>query len=417
MRGWAKLGWTDEWGPMSGDRPAPAMAGGARRPEDALWPASAEPVGVGLVGCGAASGLHLRALASLEHARLVALADVRPERAAERAAEFDALLAVRGRSGSVGREPVAVYPDLDGLLSDPRVELVDVCTPSGTHAALGATALAAGRHVLVEKPIDVSLSAATDLLAAWRRAGRQASVVSQHRFDDGSRRLASALAAGRLGRVVLGEGQAHWWRTQAYYDADAWRGTWVLDGGALSNQGVHLVDQLCWLLGPVEAVFARADTVAHRMEAEDVLVATLRFQSGALGGLVVTTATKPGAPETLFVGGTEGSVLLRAGAVVDWVVAGDEAILSAGTDPAGTVSGRAGVPQSAATGSGGLATEAHRRQLADVLAAVRTGRPPSVSLEDGWRALAVIDAAYRSVESGVEERVRPLPAADEAPVL
>lgn len=402
---------------MSEDRPAPVSAGEAPRPEEAAWPPSAAPVGVGLVGCGAVSGLHLRALAGLEHARLVALADVRADRAAERAAEFDSLVAARGRSGSAGRSPVAVYSDLESLLSDPRVELVDVCTPSGTHAVLGAAALAAGRHVLVEKPIDVSLSAATDLLVAWRRAGRQASVVSQHRFDDGSRQLASALAAGRLGRVVLGEGQAHWWRTQAYYDADAWRGTRALDGGALSNQGVHLVDQLCWLLGPVEAVFARADTVAHRMEAEDVLVATLRFQSGALGGLAVTTATKPGAPETLFVGGTEGSVLLRAGAVVDWVVPGDEAIFSAGIDPAGSAPGGAGVPQSAATGSGGLAAEAHRRQLADVVAAVRTGRPPSVSLEDGWRALAVIDAAYRSVESGAEEQVRPLPAPDEVPVV
>jgi len=398
---------------MNRGRPPAAAPREASSAEEVLWPPSAEPVGVGLVGCGVVSGLHLRALAGLEHARLVAVADQRIERATARAAEFDALVAAQGRSGSAGREPVAVHRDLEGLLADPRVELVDVCTPSGTHAALAAAALAAGRHVLVEKPIDVSLEAATDLLRIGRRAGRQASVVSQHRFDDGARRLASALAAGRLGRIVLAEGRAHWWRTQAYYDADAWRGTRALDGGALSNQGVHLVDQLCWLLGPVEAVFARADTVAHRMEAEDVLVATLRFTSGALGGLAVTTATKPGAPETLFVGGTEGSVLLRAGAVVDWAVGEDEAVLSPGTDPAGTVSG---VPPSAATGSGGLAAEAHRRQLADVATAVRTGRPPSVSLEDGWRALAVIDAAYRSVESGAEEEVRALPAGDGAPV-
>ena len=336
-------------------------------------------VGIGILGCGTIGPLHAEAIASIPGARLVAVADERPERAEE--------LARKAGGDVVARR------DLAELLAVPGVDLVCVCTPSGTHGELGCAIARAGRHVVLEKPIDTDPGAADRVVAEAARAGVVLSVIAQHRFDDGLVRLHRALATGELGEIVLGEGRAWWYRTQEYYDADAWRGTWALDGGALTNQGVHLVDLLCWLLGHVESVFARSRTAAHVMEAEDLLVASLRFASGALGALTVTTASFPGAPETIAVAGPEASVLVESGRVVSWRRAGDETG-AGGPDPA------APAVASAARGSRGLAVDAHRAQLRDVVDAVREGRRPAVTGEDGRAALGVIAAAYASARSG-----------------
>lgn len=339
-------------------------------------------IGIGILGCGTVGRLHAEAIAGLEGARLTAVADCRPERA---------------RSYAAAAGGVRALGSVEEMLSLDEVDLVCVCTPSGTHAALGCQAAAAGRHVVLEKPIDVTLEAADAVIAACRRAGVHLSVISQHRFDAGVTALRDALRLGSLGSVVLADARAWWYRTQAYYDADAWRGTWAADGGALLNQGVHLVDLCRWLLGPIEAVFARSATVAHRMEAEDVVVATLRWASGALGSLCVTTATPPGQPETLFVGGTDGSVLLEAGSVRSWHV-------STGLDGARSPNGERPAT-TAAMGSRNLAVDAHRAQLQDVVDAVGAGREPAVTGADGRAALAVVLAAYESARTGREALV------------
>jgi len=347
-------------------------------------------VGIGLVGCGNVGALHLEALTAMSSSKVLAVADPRPERAASYAERCGA----------------KACGSLDELLEVPGVDLVDICTPSGTHGALGVQAASAGKHVVVEKPIDVGLDAARALIDATSSAGVVLSVISQHRFDPGALALKAAVERGRLGLVVLGEGHARWYRAQSYYDADDWRGTWALDGGALMNQGVHLVDQLCWLLGPVESVFARSATRMHKMEAEDAIVATICFASGALGSLSVTTASAPGAPETLFVGGSEGSARLRAGTIVDWEVPGARPAAAppeapGGQEPAGAW--RTGGPESsAAAGSANLAVNAHRAQLQDVVDAIVERRQPRVTGQDGWQALAVVRAAYESVRQGRE---------------
>ena len=334
-------------------------------------------VGIGILGCGTIGPLHAEAVAGIAGARLVAVADQHLERAEEVA---------RGAGGDV-----VARGDLHGLLAVPGVDLVCVCTPSGTHADLGCAIAEAGRHVVLEKPIDTDPGAAERVLKTAAKAGVVLSVIAQHRFDEGFARLHRAIGAGELGEVVLGEGRAWWYRTQAYYDADAWRGTWALDGGALSNQGVHLVDLLLWLLGPVDSVFARSRTAAHAMEAEDVIVASLRFASGALGALTVTTASYPGAPETIAVAGPEASVLVESGRVVSWRSARGAA----------EEDGAVGLPAaSAARGSRGLAVDAHRAQLQDVVDAVREQRRPAVTGEDGCAALAVVAAAYASARDG-----------------
>jgi UDP-N-acetyl-2-amino-2-deoxyglucuronate dehydrogenase len=353
--------------------------------------AGAGVVGVGVVGCGSIGPLHAEALARVDGARLVAVADTRAERAGALATRYG----------------VSACASLEDLLAVPGVDLVCVCTPSGTHGELAVEAARAGRHVVLEKPIDVSLEAADAAIAACAAAGVTLSVVSQHRFDPGVLTLKEALERGELGKVSLAEARAWWYRTQAYYDSDSWRGTAALDGGALMNQGVHLVDLLMHLLGPVRSVFARAATVAHQIECEDLALVSAELASGALASLAVTTASYPGAPETLGVTGDKASVLLEAGSVVSWRVAEDSAY-DLGPQPQHAAS--------AAAGSANLAVTAHRAQLQDVVDAVRNGRSPAVTGDDGRRALQFVRAAYESAASGREVLLSPGRQGDSCPL-
>ena len=256
--------------------------------------------GFGIVGTGVIAAMHADAIAALPGARLMAVTDV----AAGAAAAF---AAARG---------CAAEPDLDALLARADVDVVCVCVPSGLHAEVGIRAAKAGKHLVVEKPIDVTLEAADRLIEAARTAGVALTVISQHRFDPGLTELKRLLGEGALGRLVLGEASTKWYRTQAYYDSAGWRGTWAMDGGSLMNQGVHYVDLLRWCMGPVTEVTAVCTTQAHQIEAEDTALAILRFGSGAVGTILSSTAAFPGFPQRLEITGTEGTVIIEDGQMV-----------------------------------------------------------------------------------------------------
>ena len=194
--------------------------------------------------------------------------------------------------------------------------MVCVCVPSGLHAEVGVRAAKAGKHLVVEKPIDVTLAAADRLIEAARTAGVALTVISQHRFDPGLIELKRLLGEGALGRLVLGEASTKWYRTQAYYDSAGWRGTWAMDGGSLMNQGVHYVDLLRWCMGPVTEVTAVCATQAHQIEVEDTALAIVRFGSGAVGTILSSTAAFPGFPQRLEITGTEGTVIIEDGQIV-----------------------------------------------------------------------------------------------------
>ena len=257
-------------------------------------------VGIGLVGCGTIGPLHARAVAGIEGARLVAVADLRRERSEKLAAEHG----------------VTACSSMDELLGTPGVDLVSICTPSGTHGELGAQAARAGRHVVVEKPVDTTMQAARDLVEACHKAGVVLSVISQHRFDPGTQRLKATLDAGGLGRVLLAEGRVWWYRSQGYYDAGSWRGTYAQDGGALMNQASHYVDLLDWLIGPIESLHAYTATLARDIEVEDTAVMNLKWRSGALGSMNVTMLTYPKNLEgSITLLGEKGSVRIGGVAV------------------------------------------------------------------------------------------------------
>lgn len=336
-------------------------------------PAVDRPLGFGIIGCGAIAPMHARALSGLSKARLVSVTDVIPERAQRLAGNFEC----------EWDEPAA-------LLARDDVDVVCVCTPSGTHGEVAVAAAQAGKHVVVEKPLDVTLSAADAAIRACREAGVVLSVISQHRWDAGAGQLHRLVQRRRLGQVVLGTVLVPWFRTQAYYDSGDWRGTRRYDGGALMNQGIHSLDLLRWFLGPVEQVSAQANTLAHRLEMEDVLVASVRFASGALGSVTVTTGAFPGRPETISVYGTEGSATLEGGNLVG-VWPADLAPADGGDDAA---------LATAATGSANLEVGAHRNQLADVIEAISDKRAPRMSGEVGRDTLALVLAIYQAAEEG-----------------
>jgi UDP-N-acetyl-2-amino-2-deoxyglucuronate dehydrogenase len=333
--------------------------------------------GFGIVGTGVIASIHADAIAllpetGLPDARLVAVTDVA-------AGAAEAFAAARG---------CPAEPDLDALLARRDVEVVCVCVPSGLHATIGIEAAKAGKHLAVEKPIDVSLDAADRLIDAARAAGVTLTVISQHRFDPGLVELKRLLDDGALGRLVLGEASTKWYRTQAYYDSAPWRGTWAMDGGSLMNQGVHYVDLLRWCMGPPAEVTAVYSTQAHQIEVEDTALAVVRFASGAVGTILSSTAAFPGFPQRLEITGTEGTVIVEDGRIV-------RRALATGTDPASPASAA-----SAAADPAALDVVSHAAQLADLLDAVDTGREPSVTGQSGRDALEIVLAGYESARTG-----------------
>ena len=326
-------------------------------------------------------------------ARLVACCDSVPERAGALAARFGLDVC-----------------DFDDLLAADGIEAVSICTPSGTHADLGGRALRAGKHVIIEKPMDISLDACDRLLTAQRESGRRLAVISQHRFDQASRTVKAALDEGMLGRMVFAEAHVPWFRTQDYYDSGDWRGTWALDGGgALMNQGVHTADLLRWLGGPVETVYAQARTLAHeRIEVEDVVAATVTFASGAVATLSASTALYPGFPVRLAVYGTEGSAIIEGDMLHTLTTksgtsGGGEAahahalqVATGGTKAATASAGSL----TAASDPAAVWGEAHRAQFADFLHCCRTGETPVVDGAEGRKAVELVLAVYESARTG-----------------
>jgi len=343
-------------------------------------PGRTRPHGIGIVGTGVIAETHAAAIAAVPGARLVAVTDVAPERAARFA----------------GGRGCAAEPGLDALLARDDIDVVSVCVPSGLHAEVGIQAAAAGKHLVVEKPIDVSLAAADRLIDAVDGAGVAMTVISQHRFDPGLVELRGLIDDGALGRLVLGEASTKWYRSQGYYDSAPWRGTWALDGGSLMNQGIHYVDLLRWTLGPIVEVSAVYATEDHKIEVEDTALAVLRFTSGAVGTIVSSTAVFPGFAQRLEVSGTGGTVLVEDGEIVR------SAFTSDSPDPGlrGTRLSRSASGDGAAANAAALGVASHAAQIADLLTAVEQGRQPSVTGRDGRDTLEVILAVYESAREG-----------------
>ena len=345
---------------------------------------AADPVelGVAIVGAGVIGEGHARAIVAVPGVRVAALVDPSRERRGAVARALDEL----------GQPPAAEFASLGEALALPDVDLVAICTPSGMHVALAEQAIAAGRHVLIEKPLDVDLERArrfADIARTAAADGIVVSVVSQHRFDASSLRVDAALRSGEFGRLTSGVASIAWWRPQSYYDSADWRGTWELDGGgAAMNQGIHTIDLLLWYFGRPTVISARTALLAHRgIEVEDTLAATVVFESGALGIIHATTAAYPGVSASLAIYGSSGSAVIENDALTFFET-------SLGKDAVGETGGHRAANPVGGPGTG------HEAQYADLVEAIRDGRPPRVTVDDGLLALATVRALYESAASG-----------------
>jgi UDP-N-acetyl-2-amino-2-deoxyglucuronate dehydrogenase len=347
----------------------------------------AEKLRFGIVGCGVIGPFHAKAISSLPDAQLVAVADIEPEKARKLAEQYH----------------VTPYSSLEDMLSRERLDVVDVCTPSGMHGEHACQVMRAGCHVIVEKPMEITLERISEMLRTQQEAGRKLAVISQHRFDEASMAVHKLVEEQALGRLVMGNAAIPWWRSQKYYDSGAWRGTWALDGGGvLMNQSIHSIDVLQWLMGRVKSIYAYTDTLVHRMETEDVAVAVLRFVNGALGTIAATTGAYPGVTTRIEVFGDKGSAVIEDDRLTYLHLARDD------QQEAGPYGGGAKKTdaqksaEAAAQNPAALLGETHALQIADMIRAIRENGTPLVDGNAGRHPVEIILGVYESMRTHKE---------------
>jgi predicted dehydrogenase len=325
-----------------------------------------------LIGAGAIGTVHAHLIEALgNEAELVAVVDQSLDRAGKLVEQY---------GGHAYATPAEAY-------AAEVLDAVAICLPSALHAETAIEALRAGKHVIVEKPVDITLPAADRLIEAARSTGLTVSVISQRRFQPPVAQIRAAIDTGALGRVTSGIAESAFFRPQSYYDGDDWRGTLAIDGGgALMNQGIHALDLLVWMLGRPVQVSAQTGVLAHSgIEVEDVAGASILFESGAIGLLLASTAAYPGRPVRLTIHGDQGTAVLDDDQLAYFASA------EAARPEATVLEGPA---------DWGPVELAHLAQYRDFIAAVRDGRAPAVSLEAGRRSLATVLAVYESARLG-----------------
>ncbi|MDR7418184.1 MAG: Gfo/Idh/MocA family oxidoreductase [Armatimonadota bacterium] len=327
-----------------------------------------------IVGCGTIAPRHAEAIGRVDGARLVAVASRRADQA-------QAFAQTRG---------IAWEPDLASLLRRPDVDAVTICTPSGLHSQIAVAAMRAGKDVVVEKPLAITLEQADAALAAARETGRTLAVISQLRFAPDVVETKRAVAGGRLGRLLLADLSMKYFRSQAYYDSAGWRGTWAMDGGgALMNQGIHGIDLLLWLAGAPRTIYGYARTLARQIEVEDTAVAVAELEGGCLATITGTTSVSPGLPRRLALHGERGSIVLEETRIVQWQIEGEPP--REASPPATT--GAASVPTA-------IGTDEFAAQYRAIVASLRARTPPPVSGDEARRAVAAVLAIYESSRTG-----------------
>ena len=326
-------------------------------------------LGFGIIGSGGISSAHANAIKSVPGTKLVACSDIIPERAQRLAEKF-------------GCE---WYGDNKKLVERDDIDVVNVCTPSGLHAEHGLLAAQAGKHVIVEKPMDLSLKKIDRLIETCGKKKLKLTCIFQYRFSKSGRLIKQAVDEGRFGQLVFATAECKWFRAQSYYDSGDWRGTWRYDGGVLSNQGIHYIDQLCWLAGDFERVeYAKVETRARKMEAEDSAVAVVMFKSGAWGVIQGSTLAYPGLAGRIEICGTVGSAVHNGDTLMHWKVEGEEEAPDIEAQASSVASADPAI----------AALKGHDAQVADFVLAIREGRDPYIKPEDARQSVALLRAIY-----------------------
>lgn len=333
-------------------------------------------VRMGVVGMGFIGMFHCNAMKEVPEAHLVAVADSAKSPNLKKAEE---------------QFNVMSYRVPDQLLRRKDIDAVTLGVPSGLHMDIGVKAAKNKKHVLTEKPIEVTLERADQLIQTCRENDVKLGVISQRRWDKGMKELKEAVDQGLLGDLILGDAYVKWYRTQKYYDSGGWRGTWKLDGGGcLMNQGVHTVDCLQWVMGDVKEVIAQTALLAHqRIEVEDIAQALLKFKNGALGTIIASTAVYPGMDERIEVSGTKGTMVMNKSSITLREIMGE-------TKPEKTEIVERG---SGAADPQAITNEGHVAQIRDFCRAIIENREPMINGEEGRKPLEIILAVYQSAQT------------------
>ena len=348
-------------------------------------PSAPSPLGFGIVGVGMIADFHAQAIAHTMGGRLVGVASRNPQNAEAFAHKHGVPFATTS---------------VDELVARPDIDVVCITTPSGAHLEPALAVVRAGKHLVVEKPIEITTERADELLRAADAAGVKVTPIFQARFGEGAQIIKSAIEAGRFGRMVLASAYVKWHRSAEYYTG--WKGTLKLDGGgALINQAIHAIDLLQWFAGlPTEVFCWTTRRVYGHIEAEDTAAATLRFPCGAMGSIEATTAVRPGWARRIELCGEHGSVMLDGDFISHWdfdhEVEGDSQIRAA--KDTGALGSGASAPNA-------ISFEGHRRQIQDLIDAVRENRPVAIDGHEARKAVALIRGLYASAERGAPVRL------------
>lgn len=328
----------------------------------------------GMIGCGMISNFHARAIEQIENAELAGCYDAYLPNAEAFSKKYGA----------------TVFRELENMLQSDNIDAVCVCTPSGMHTPQAVAAMRAGKHVVCEKPMSLTLAEADQMIETQRSTGVKVCVISQYRYTPAMREVQRAINAGAFGRIVSGSLQMKYFRSDAYYNSASWRGTWAMDGGgALMNQGIHGIDMFRTLMGPVRQLCAYARTQTRKIEVEDSAVAILEFENGAIGTIEGSTTCYPGYPRRIEICGDQGSVVMEEDAIMRWdldfpttLTIGKQAENVASSNPA-AISG-----------------EGHVLLIGNLVDSILDGAPLMADVHSGRLPLEIIMAIYESSKAG-----------------
>lgn len=332
----------------------------------------AKNIRIGIIGLGNISDIHAQAIAVSKNAELVSAYS----RSKEKAENFGE------------KYGVTSYDNWGEFITDSNLDAVSICTPNGAHLEYSTKAAEAGKHVIIEKPIEVTVERAKELINSCERNNVKLAVIYQSRFMDKMGELKEMLDQGVLGKVFMGDAYVKWFRSQEYYDSGAWRGSIALDGGGVMiNQAIHTIDLLQWLMGDVASVFGQTGTFSHELEGEDNAVGVLRYKSGALGVIQGSTSIQPSQSRRIEIHGEKGTVIID-GDDVEVLLEGAEK----DSEDKGSGAG-------SASPFDGFSIEPHKRQFESIVEAILLNKTPTVSGEESLKSLAIVSALYESAKA------------------
>ncbi len=343
----------------------------------------ADRIGFGMIGCGVIAPFHAKGIEETPDAELVAACDANEDAAKKFSAEHN---------------NIPYYADPNEMLRRDDVRAVCICTPSGMHSEQAVAAARAKKHVLCEKPLDITLPKIDRMIAACKEEGVKLGGIFQRRTYPASIQVRDAVRGGLLGKMVLGDIYQKFYRSPEYYLSGAWRGTWEMDGGgALMNQGVHGIDLLLWIMGDVKSVVAKADHLVRHIEVEDTVAAIVTFESGSFGVIEGATSCNPGEPARFELHGEKGTIILTDAGIRRWAVSKDDKHLAEDDEIAPQEERVHGVSDPKA-----ISTEGHIALIRDFVEAIQNDRKPMVSPQSARKPVELILAIYESARTGRE---------------